>query len=201
MIPDSPITGPETSRRLSHPILLRGAFYAIGCAVTFGVITSLAKFTYDHGASPQTVVWSRILAAAVLLGGWHVLSSRKRKPLNTPVASEKISAALPVLVVAISVAVMGLGYLSSRYFIPVSLSALLFFTFPFVSQHNNAGEVFFFKPCTSGTTLRTAVSNGPTSVSCEPMCICSPRNRMLRILAARAYTPRTFSNAIPNLLS
>ena len=148
VIPDSPITGPETSRRLSHPVLLRGAFYAIGCAVTFGVITSLAKFTYDHGASPQTVVWSRILAAAVLLGGWHVLSSRTRKPLNTPVASEKTSAALPVLVVAISVAVMSLGYLGSVYFIPVSLSALLFFTFPFVSQHNNAGEVFFFKPCT-----------------------------------------------------
>ena len=145
VIPDSPITDPETSRRLSHPVLLRGAFYAIGYAVTFGVITSLAKFTYDHGASPQTAVWSRILAA-VLMGGWHVLSSRTRKPLNTPVASEKISAALPVLVVAISVAVMSLGYLGSVYFIPVSLSALLFFTFPFVSQHNNAGEVFFSNP-------------------------------------------------------
>ena len=59
---------------------------------------------------------------------------------------QKTSAALPVLVVAISVAVMGLGYLGSRYFIPVSLSALLFFTFPFVSQHNNAGEVFFTNP-------------------------------------------------------
>jgi hypothetical protein len=70
-------------------------------------------------------------------------SSRKRKPLNTPVASEKTSAALPVLVVAISVAVMSLGCLGSRYFIPVNLSALLFYTFPFVSQHNNAGEVFF----------------------------------------------------------
>jgi hypothetical protein len=110
------------------------------------VITSLAKFTYDHGASPQTVVWSRILAAAVLIGGWHVLSSRKRKPLNTPVASEKTSAALPVLVVAISVAVMSLGCLGSRYFIPVNLSALLFFTFPFVSQHNNAGEGVFSNP-------------------------------------------------------
>jgi drug/metabolite transporter (DMT)-like permease len=146
VIPDSPITGPETSRRLSHPVLLRGAFYAKGYAVTFGVITSLAKFTYDHGASPQTAVWSRILAAAVLMGGWHVLSSRKRKPLNTPVASEKTLAALPVLVVAISVAVMSLGYLGSVYFIPVSFSTLLFFTFPFVSQHNNAGKSFFSNP-------------------------------------------------------
>ena len=77
VIPDSPITGPETSRRLSHPVLLRGAFYAIGYAVTFGVITSLAKFTYDHGASPQTAVWSRILAA-VLMGGWHVLSPQTK---------------------------------------------------------------------------------------------------------------------------
>jgi len=75
-----------------------------------------------------------------------VLSSRKRKPLNTPVASEKTSAALPVLVVAISVAVMSLGYLGSVYFIPVSLSALLFFTFPFVSQHNNVGKSFFSNP-------------------------------------------------------
>jgi hypothetical protein len=38
---------------------------------------------------------------------------------------------------------MSLGCLGSRYFIPVNLSALLFYTFPFVSQHNNAGEFFF----------------------------------------------------------
>ncbi len=131
-MPDSTSTGAAAHRSLPHPTLLRGALYALGCAVTFGVITSLAKFAYDHGTSPQTVVWSRILAAAVLMGGWHWLASRKRKSLNAPPRSEKASVTVPVLVVAVSVAVMSLGYLGSVYFIPVSLSVLLFFTFPFV---------------------------------------------------------------------
>gem|GEM_PF-5593569 len=90
VIPDSPITGPETSRRLSHPVLLRGAFYAIGCAVTFGVITSLAKFTYDHGASPQTAVWSRILAPAVLMGGGMCFLPANENRSTRPLLPKKL---------------------------------------------------------------------------------------------------------------
>lgn len=132
-MPDSTIEGTAAKRLpLPHPVKLRGALYAMGCAITFGGITSLAKVAYDHGASPQTVVWSRILSAAVLMGCWYALSSRKRKSTAAPPPSERVSVTIPVLVVAVSVAVMSLGYLGSVYFIPVSLSVLLFFTFPFV---------------------------------------------------------------------
>ena len=84
-MPDSTIEGTAAKRLpLPHPVKLRGALYAMGCAITFGGITSLAKVAYDHGASPQTVVWSRILSAAVLMGCWYALSSRKRKSTAAP---------------------------------------------------------------------------------------------------------------------
>ena len=46
--------------------------------------------------------------------------------------------------------------------------------------------VFAFSLATSGSTLRTACSNGVTSVICEPMCIWKPRSRRFFNLAARA---------------
>jgi len=42
----------------------RGYLYVFGCASSFGLITTLAKLTYDEGASPQTVVFSAFLQEA-----------------------------------------------------------------------------------------------------------------------------------------
>ena len=54
----------------------RGYLYVFGCASSFGLITTLAKLTYDEGASPQTVVFSRILAGSLLMGVWSAYSHR-----------------------------------------------------------------------------------------------------------------------------
>ena len=52
----------------------RGYPYVIGCASSFGLITTLAKLTYDEGASPQTVVFFRLLAGSLLIGFWSAYS-------------------------------------------------------------------------------------------------------------------------------
>ena len=50
----------------------------------------------------------------------------------------------------------------------------------------NSNPCFSFSRVTSGSTLRTACSNGLASVICEPMCICSPHRRKCFSLLARA---------------
>ena len=54
----------------------RGYLYVFGCASSFGLITTLAKLTYYEGASPQTVVFFRILAGSLLMGVWSAYFHR-----------------------------------------------------------------------------------------------------------------------------
>ena len=110
-----------------------GYFYVAGCAFSFGLITTIAKLTYDEGASPQTVVFFRILAGSLMMGVWSVVSHRKKLKkiiLKSPRFSN-LPFAFLVFVIGFCIAGMSLGYLSSVKYIPVSLSVLLFFTFPF----------------------------------------------------------------------
>ena len=114
-------------------MIQRGYFYVAGCAFSFGLITTIAKLTYDEGASPQTVVFFRILAGSLMMGVWSVVSHRKNLKkiiLKSPRFSNLPLACL-VFVIGFCIAGMSLGYLSSVKYIPVSLSVLLFFTFPF----------------------------------------------------------------------
>ena len=111
----------------------RGYLYVIGCASSFGIITTLAKITYDEGASPQTVVFFRLLAGSLLMGIMSAWSHRKnlRSGKSKPESSNTWRLRVLIIVTGISIAVMSLGYLGSVKYIPVSLSVLLFFTFPF----------------------------------------------------------------------
>ncbi|MAW06357.1 MAG: hypothetical protein CL918_07455 [Deltaproteobacteria bacterium] len=114
-------------------MIQRGYFYVAGCAFSFGLITTIAKLTYDEGASPQTVVFFRILAGSLMMGVWSVVSHRKKLKkiiLKSPRFSNLRLACL-IFVIGFCIAGMSLGYLSSVKYIPVSLSVLLFFTFPF----------------------------------------------------------------------
>ena len=114
-------------------MIQRGYFYVAGCAFSFGLITTIAKLTYDEGASPQTVVFFRILAGSLMMGVWSVVSHRKKLKkiiLKSPRFSN-LPFAFLVFVIGFCIAGMSLGYLSSVKYIPVSLSVLLFFTFPF----------------------------------------------------------------------
>jgi len=111
----------------------RGYLYVIGCASSFGIITTLAKITYDEGASPPTVVFFRLLAGSLLMGIMSAWSHRKnlRSGKSKPESSNTWRLRILIIVTGISIAVMSLGYLGSVKYIPVSLSVLLFFTFPF----------------------------------------------------------------------
>ena len=114
-------------------MIQRRYFYVAGCAFSFGLITTIAKLTYDEGASPQTVVFFRILAGSLMMGVWSVMShwkNLKKIILKSPRFSN-LPLAFLVFVIGFCIAGMSLGYLSSVKYIPVSLSVLLFFTFPF----------------------------------------------------------------------
>ncbi|MFL2738766.1 MAG: DMT family transporter [bacterium] len=114
-------------------MIQRGYFYVAGCAFSFGLITTIAKLTYDEGASPQTVVFFRILAGSLMMGVWSVMSHRKnlKKIILKSPRFSNLPLAFLVFVIGFCIAGMSLGYLSSVKYIPVSLSVLLFFTFPF----------------------------------------------------------------------
>ena len=111
----------------------KGYLYLISCACSFGFITTLAKISYNEGATPHTVVFFRILSTCIIMGIWSFwtgskIKSRKKTKeqvvFNSPLR-------LKIVVTGICVSVMSLGYLGSVKYIPVSLSVLLFFTFPF----------------------------------------------------------------------
>ena len=111
----------------------RGYFYVISCACSFGLITTLAKISFNEGATPQTVVFFRILSTSILMGLWSFWTGRKTQ--SGKKSKEQVPSRLPVtvtiVVTGICISVMSLGYLGSVKYIPVSLSVLLFFTFPF----------------------------------------------------------------------
>ena len=72
--------------------------------------------------------WQRAVRFGYDLGrfGARQLKHDRAQHMAAALSFRTLFSLLPVLVVAISVAVMSLGYLGSVYFIPVSLSALLF---------------------------------------------------------------------------
>ncbi len=114
-------------------MISRGYLYVICCASSFGIIPTIAKITYDDGTSLEMVVFFRILAGSIFMGVWSAWKVEgKFLEKKMKIFREKNrSIAFLVFIVSICVVGMGLGYIGSYRFIPVSLSVLLFFTFPF----------------------------------------------------------------------
>ena len=114
-------------------MISRGYLYVICCASSFGIIPTLAKITYDDGTSLEMVVFFRILAGSIFMGVWSAWKVKgKFLEKKMKIFREKNrSISFLVFIVGICVVGMGLGYIGSYKFIPVSLSVLLFFTFPF----------------------------------------------------------------------
>ena len=111
----------------------KGYFYVICCACSFGLITTLAKISYGEGATPHTVVFFRILSTCIITGIWSfwIRSKIKSHKKNKYQFVFSTTLQLKIVMTGICVSVMSLGYLGSVKYIPVSLSVLLFFTFPF----------------------------------------------------------------------
>ena len=93
----------------------RGYFYVISCACSFGLITTLAKISFNEGATPHTVVFFRILSTSILMGIWSFWTGRKTQ--SGKKSKEQVPSRLPlpliILVTGICISVMSLGYLGS----------------------------------------------------------------------------------------
>lgn len=119
-----PVTSPErpkTSRDIEDRVRAGMALAAVG-AGSYGVITTFSRLSYEAGGTPWTVVLIRFLAGTGFFGCLLLLKGGR---FAVPAAE------LPrLLLVGAGYAAMTFGYLSAVAFIPVSLAALIFFTFP-----------------------------------------------------------------------
>ncbi|WP_459852022.1 DMT family transporter [Dongia sp. agr-C8] len=102
--------------------------YAIGltlillCATFFSLITTFSKFAYEAGSNPLTVVEARSVAFILVVAVYQSLQRRSLKlPRRTFIASFPMG---------LGILLMSVGYLSSVYFIKVSLAVVLLYSFP-----------------------------------------------------------------------
>ena len=110
-------------------LLHDGRPLALVSAASFGSITAIAAIAYAGGASPMTLVILRAGMAGLALAAWLKVTGRLfvyPKELPTLLA-------LALCNMGISVGVLG-----SVFFIPVSLAAMIFYTFPLIIAGANA---------------------------------------------------------------
>ncbi|GIT09366.1 MAG: hypothetical protein CM1200mP30_29960 [Pseudomonadota bacterium] len=110
----------------------KGYLYLISCACSFGFITTLAKISYNEGAHP--IPWFFFVSFYMSNKGdmvfldWHKIKSRKKTKeqvvFNSPLR-------LKIVVPGNLCFSNESGIFRFCKVIPVSLSVLLFFTFPF----------------------------------------------------------------------
>jgi drug/metabolite transporter (DMT)-like permease len=92
------------------------------CSIFFSLITTFSKLAYEAGANPLTLVEARAAAFVIVVGAFQLIARRSfALPRRTLIAT------FPM---AIGIMVMSIGYLSSVYFIKVSLAVVLLYSFP-----------------------------------------------------------------------
>ncbi|MCG8693546.1 MAG: DMT family transporter [Minwuiales bacterium] len=121
-----------------------GLIFTVIAAASFGVITSLAALTYQGGGSPTGLVISRYIFGSLAVG---LLALALRRSFRIDRA-----AILPMVGVTLGTVALGAGYLSSVFFIPVSLAAMIFYTYPMM--------VAAIAPFTEGTPIRRDLAIG-----------------------------------------
>jgi drug/metabolite transporter (DMT)-like permease len=99
-----------------------GTTLAASSAIAFGFGTTFARLAYDGGSNPLSVVTLRF-AAFVVVVGLILLALRRSFAVSGP-------AVRGTLWIAACLAAVSLGYQASVAFIPVSLAALVFYSFP-----------------------------------------------------------------------
>lgn len=99
-----------------------GTIAAILTPTLFGSITTLSKIAYDSGTTAQSLVLARCVIFVLVIG--FLVKATRRPTMLSP------SGVRGSLWIAASTAIMSVGYLASVAYIPVTLSAIIFFTFP-----------------------------------------------------------------------
>jgi drug/metabolite transporter (DMT)-like permease len=90
--------------------------------LSYGSITAFSRLAYDDGATPITIIAIRNAIFVLGFGAWLIFA---RGGFALPRRAWYASLLLGLLM-----ALWGYGYMSSVAYIPVSLAALLYFTFP-----------------------------------------------------------------------
>jgi drug/metabolite transporter (DMT)-like permease len=99
-----------------------GSALILCAAVSFGVITTMGRLAYEGGSNPLTVVLLRHCTFVAIVGALLMLLRRSLRLTR--------GAVIASLWMALTLAMMSLGYLGSVAFIPVNLAALIFYSFP-----------------------------------------------------------------------
>jgi drug/metabolite transporter (DMT)-like permease len=101
-----------------------GLALALGAAASYGFNITFARIAAFEGVAGPVVIAYRVLIALVLVA---VFAAVVRTSLRVP--RETV---LPMVVLGLSSAGVGLCYISSVSFIPVTVAAVVFYTFPVV---------------------------------------------------------------------
>ena len=107
-----------------HARQFSGLLAAIGASFCLGIITPGARIAYDSGTSAMTLIAFRV-AVAIAATGICLAILRRPWTFNT-------EASVPIIITTLGILMVAFGYMSSVLFIPVSLSALIFFSFPII---------------------------------------------------------------------
>ncbi len=114
-----PVTEPDIAK-MNNDFLV-GRAIALGSAVFYSFNTTLSRLAYDVGTTPVSLTAYRFLITAVLMVA-IVLALRKSWRLS-------VSPWLFVFCV-VGVYATSIGHLGAVHYIPVSLAAIIFYTFP-----------------------------------------------------------------------
>ncbi len=107
-----------------HARQFSGLLAAIGASFCLGIITPGARIAYDSGTSAMTLIAFRV-AVAIAATGICLAILRRPRTFHR-------EASVPIIITTLGILMVAFGYMSSVLFIPVSLSALIFFSFPII---------------------------------------------------------------------
>lgn len=172
-----------------------GLLFALGSATFYGLNIVYARLAAFAGASGSSIVVYRVLVMLVLVGIAAVLMRR-----SLAVAREERGT---MLLLGVSTALVGVCYLSSVAYIPVTVAVVVFYTFPIlivlaspfvegtkltptligVAALASAGVVMVVGPAFSGLDWRGLALAIGASVSTAIQFFAAARCRKTRVVA------------------
>jgi len=98
-----------------------GRAIALGAAIFYGFNTTLSRLAYDTGTTPVSLTLFRFAMSAVLMAALVLLLRRSWRLVVSP---------LLFTLCVLGMFATSIGHLGAVNYIPVSLSAIIFYTFP-----------------------------------------------------------------------
>lgn len=126
---------------MTAPASSLGLVFALGSAALYGLNIGYARLASFAGISGSTLVVYRVLLMLALVA---VFAALMRRPLKVAPGERGVMALLGV-----STTLVGVCYLSSVAFIPVTVAVVLFYTFPIL--------IVLASPLVEGTRLTPAL--------------------------------------------